>query len=120
MNRGRLTADDSLTLTDVTFSGNMAVFGSAIYNTTSAPTLMHVMLSGNSATGRGGVMYNYAGTPTIRNTILWGNTAQVVDPQVDNDGSTPGFFVTASWKAAVPPAAVHATTFLRPIPTLVR
>jgi hypothetical protein len=74
----------SPSLTNVTFSGNFADWGGAMYNHGSGsgvsnPTLANVTFSGNSADDCGGAMYNsgFGGTssPVLTNVILWGNTA---------------------------------------------
>ena len=73
------------TLSNVTFSGNSAQAGGAMYNWggnggTSSPTLSKVTFSGNSAVNDGGAMYNAGGfggtsNPTLGNVTFSGNSA---------------------------------------------
>ena len=59
-----------------------------MYNLYSSPTLTNVTFSGNIAAYHGGGIENSYSGPTIRNTILWGNTA-LYWAQVSNETSMP-------------------------------
>jgi hypothetical protein len=63
------------TLSNVTFSGNSAEFGGAMYNRSSSPQLTNVTFSGNSANIDGGAMYNLDSNPTLSNVTFSGNSA---------------------------------------------
>ncbi len=86
--------DSNPTLTNVTFSGNVASgpgfedsgYGGGMFNRDdSDPTLTNVTFSGNQADVGGGGAYNRNnGNPSIRNSILWGNTPE----QLLNDDSS--------------------------------
>ncbi|MEJ5310787.1 MAG: hypothetical protein WHX52_13560, partial [Anaerolineae bacterium] len=67
----------SPTLTNVTFSGNWALYrGGGMYNSqSSSPTLTNVTFSGNWSSLRGGGMYNWTSSPTLTNVTFSGNTA---------------------------------------------
>jgi Ca2+-binding RTX toxin-like protein len=74
----------SLTLMNITFSGNSATggFGGGMLNANSSPTLTNVTFSGNSANtsggsgGGGGGMYNFNNSsPTLTNVTFSGNSA---------------------------------------------
>ncbi|MFN8496621.1 MAG: choice-of-anchor Q domain-containing protein [Anaerolineae bacterium] len=94
-------------LSNLTISGNYAVYGGGMYNKNSSPTLTNVTVSGNYALDYGGGMYNYGNSsptltgvtfsgnyarvygggiasnsdsyPTIRNSIFWGNSSEIAD-----------------------------------------
>jgi len=74
----------SSVLTKVTFSGNSAYSGGAIFNWapygTSSPNLTNVTFSGNSANRDGGAMYNYGylgtSSPHLTNVTFSGNYAK--------------------------------------------
>lgn len=70
----------TVTLTNVTFSGNSASFeGGGMFNlNNSSPTLTNVTFSGNSAARSGGGMRNIDSNPQIRNTIIWGETGGAI------------------------------------------
>ncbi len=80
-------------LSNVTFSGNVAVVGGAMYNDgnqgTSSPSLSHVVFSGNSATNTGGAMVNVGpngtSSPTLSHVTFSGNSS-VVGGAMYNDG----------------------------------
>jgi hypothetical protein len=81
--------NSSPTLTNVSFSGNTAVYrGGGMFNDDSSPTLSNVTFSGNSADGNGGGMHNQISNPTLTNCILWGNTA-TNGAQIYNAGGNP-------------------------------
>lgn len=88
----------SPTLGNLTFSGNTASIGGAIYDAgysggTSSPTLVNVSFNGNHA-AEGGAIYNNgeAGTssPTFVNVTFSGNAADVDGGAIFNDGSSNG------------------------------
>jgi hypothetical protein len=64
----------SPTLTNVTFTNNSAIQGGGMYNGTSSPALTNVTFSGNSAHYDGGGMMNYHSSPTLTNVTFSGNT----------------------------------------------
>jgi hypothetical protein len=71
-------------LTNVTFSGNSAGNdGGGMGNNNSSPTLVNVTFSGNSASNDGGGMGNSDGSPTLVNVTFSGNSA-------NNDGGGMG------------------------------
>ncbi len=75
-NGGGMYNAGTATLTNVTFSGNLADFGGGMYNNSSSPTLTNVTFSGNSATsGGGGGMYNDNSNPTLTNVTFSANSA---------------------------------------------
>ena len=69
----------SPTLTNLTISGNSSSLGAGIYNAeNSSPILTNVVLFGNQASQQGGAIYNSYSTPTLINSILWGNTPDAI------------------------------------------
>ena len=67
---------NSPTLTNVTFSGNIAFnYGGGMYNVSSSPTLTNVIFSNNSTPAFGGGMYNDGSNPTLTNVTFSNNTA---------------------------------------------
>ncbi len=64
----------TLTLTNVTLSGNSAQNGGGLYNTGTA-TLSNVTVYENTAVANGGGLYGSSGTLTVVNTLLGGNSA---------------------------------------------
>jgi hypothetical protein len=78
MGGGMFNNNSNPTLTDCTFSGNLAVYGGGMYNyINSSPTLTNCTFSGNWATtDAGGGMTNWDNSNSaLTNCILWGNTA---------------------------------------------
>ena len=85
----------SPTLANVTFSGNSARYGGAIFNYgafsgTSSPTLTNVTFSGNSA-AVGGAIWNEGSTagvssPVLTNVTFSGNSAGINGGAIDNEG----------------------------------
>ncbi len=75
----------SPSLSDVTFSGNIANNGGAIYNDAyqgiSSPSLGNVTFSGNIATGGGGAIYDYGtngtSSPSLSNVTFSNNAAGI-------------------------------------------
>src|SRR5205823_4133500 len=66
----------TVTLTNVTLSGNSASSAGGIYNESGTATLTNVTLTGNHAdSGGGGGIYNESGTATLSNVTLSGNSA---------------------------------------------
>ncbi|GAF73635.1 unnamed protein product, partial [marine sediment metagenome] len=83
VNYGFKGGDSSPSLINVTFSGNSADTGGAIfndgYNGNSSPLLTNVTFSGNSAGDEGGAMYNGAfeggiSSPILTNVLFSGNS----------------------------------------------
>jgi predicted outer membrane repeat protein len=83
-----LIEEGSPALTNVTFSGNTASYGSGMYNYDhSNPVLTNVTFTGNTAGTHGGGMYNSTSSPTLVNAILWNNTPnQIIN---ESSASTP-------------------------------
>jgi fibronectin-binding autotransporter adhesin len=72
---GGLFSNGPSTLTNVTVSANSASQnGGGLYNYTSTMSLTNVTVSGNSAISGGGLI-NYHGTASLTDTIVAGNTA---------------------------------------------
>jgi predicted outer membrane repeat protein len=89
-------AECNPSLRHVTFSGNHAAYGGAMYNDgeegTSSPTLTNVTFTGNSADLSGGAMYNVGddygtSSPSLRNVTFSGNYAGYGGGAMYNDGS---------------------------------
>lgn len=105
---GMVNNSGNPTLTNVTFSGNTAIYGGGMLNDQSNPMLTNVTFSGNQATYQGGGMGNYYSSPTLTNVIVWGNTAPIGGAGIYNDSSTPaisysdiqGCFTSGSWNGA--------------------
>jgi predicted outer membrane repeat protein len=73
---GIFNFNGSLTLTDVSFSGNFALhFGGGMYNAGGSPMLSGVTFSGNSAGEEGGGMHNNSGL-VLSNVTFIGNSAR--------------------------------------------
>jgi len=80
----------SPTITNVSFSGNSATYGGAIYNNNSSPTITNASFSGNSATYDGGANYNNINSsPTITNVSFSGNSASADGGAISNWYSSP-------------------------------
>jgi predicted outer membrane repeat protein len=60
---------------NVTFIGNTANYAGGMYNALGGPTLTNVTFSNNTAIYGAGGMDNYSDILTIQNTIFWGNMA---------------------------------------------
>ncbi|MCH7685659.1 MAG: hypothetical protein IH899_03085 [Planctomycetes bacterium] len=74
---GMLNIDSSPTVTDCTFSGNMAKRGGGMYNTDgSSPTVTDCTFSGNTATDWGGAMFNFRSGSTVSHCTFSENNAQ--------------------------------------------
>ncbi|MBN1889605.1 MAG: DUF11 domain-containing protein [Thermoflexales bacterium] len=71
---GGLWNDEYLSLVNVTFSDNHAVYGGGMYNSYSDPVLTDVAFSGNIAVDGGG-MYNSYSDPALANVTFSGNRA---------------------------------------------
>lgn len=83
---GMYNANSNSTIQNTTFSSNSATFGGGICNTGSSPMLQNIVFSRNTAQG-GGAMYNTSSSnPTLINVTISGNFA--------NDGG--GLFNTSS------------------------
>jgi hypothetical protein len=94
-NNGTSSGLSSPTLTQVTFTGNSADQGGAVFNNrgsgNSLPTFTSVTFTGNTAS-IGGAMYNasigsgVAITVNLNNVILWGDSATSGPEIFDNEG----------------------------------
>ena len=62
----------SPTLTNCTFTSNLADYGGGMYNSSSSPTLTNCTFTGNLA-DYGGGMYNSSSSPTLTNCNFCGN-----------------------------------------------
>ncbi|HSH03281.1 MAG TPA: choice-of-anchor Q domain-containing protein [Anaerolineae bacterium] len=89
---GMYTSGGSPTISNMTFSGNSAVYwGGGMYNIgSSSPTLSNVTFSGNSAGLRGGGMSTSGGgSPTLSNVTFRGNSADARGGGMDTFGGSP-------------------------------
>jgi VCBS repeat-containing protein len=87
---GMVNEGGSPALTNVTFSGNTAQGdGGGIYNNWSNSTLTNVTFSGNHANGYGGGMYNFAGSPTLADVTFSGNRAETGGGMYNREESMP-------------------------------
>ncbi|TEB05938.1 Chitinase A1 precursor [Pelotomaculum schinkii] len=79
--------NNSPMLTNVTFSGNSAVYGGGMSNfNSSSPTLINVTFSGNYASNRsGGGMWNDNSSPKLTNVTFSGNSAGIHGGGMSND-----------------------------------
>ncbi len=75
---GMYLLNSSPTLTNITFSGNLAVEGGGMSNQGGSPTLTSVTFTNNSAGSNGGGMYNIENSsPTLTSVILSYNSADI-------------------------------------------
>ena len=74
-NGGGIHNNGTLTLTNVTMSGNEADNGAAIFNESNTTALTNATLAYNNATDTGGGIQNSGGTSTLGNTIIANNSA---------------------------------------------
>jgi parallel beta-helix repeat protein/predicted outer membrane repeat protein len=88
---GMFNSVSSPTVTNCTFSGNLAEWGGGgMYNGYSSPTLEGCTFSGNSANHYGGGMYNYTNSsPTIKGCTFSGNFAEWAGGGMHNGYSSP-------------------------------
>ncbi|PWH17208.1 MAG: hypothetical protein DDG60_02900, partial [Anaerolineae bacterium] len=63
-------------LNRVTFAGNEAAYGGGMSNDNSTPTLTNVTFSGNLAQRQGGGMHNFQSSPNLMNVTFYGNVAE--------------------------------------------
>ncbi len=87
---------DALRLTKVTFSSNTATHGGALYDRSSNLTLVNVTFSGNSASNEGGAISIFDSSPTLRNVTISGNSA-TNGGAIANDLSSPGIYDSILW-----------------------
>ena len=73
----------NLTLTKVSFSGNLASDGGGMFNESGRFKLMNVTFSGNSATYGGGGLFNNYGAAYLTNVTISGNSTNGVGGGVD-------------------------------------
>lgn len=71
---GGIRSSGTITLTNMTLSGNSAGIGAGLWNNGTA-VLTNVTLSQNSASNNGGGLARSAGTLTVGNSIIFGNSA---------------------------------------------
>jgi len=69
------------------FSDNQSVFrdGAGMYNKDSSPVVTNCTFYGNTADDIGGGIYNLDSSPTVTNCVLWGDTGG----EIYDDGSAP-------------------------------
>jgi VCBS repeat-containing protein len=77
-----------LTLVNSTLTGNVSVFGGAIYNAETI-TVRNSTLAGNTG-GFGGGAFTFGSVASFENTIIAGNTASTEGPDVDGPGRSLG------------------------------
>jgi len=65
----------SLTVNNSTISGNSAVNGSGIYNSSSSMSINDSTISGNTSSENGGGIYNASGSATISNSTISDNAS---------------------------------------------
>ncbi|TCS84690.1 putative Ig domain-containing protein [Anseongella ginsenosidimutans] len=86
---GMFNQSSSPTILNIMISNNSAEYGGGMYNFISAhPTILNTFISNNSAE-HGGGMYNYQSSPTIVSTIISNNSAQAGGGGVYNYNSSP-------------------------------
>jgi hypothetical protein len=88
--------NSSPTLTNMTISGNNAIYGGGISNDKSSPTLVNVTANGHSADYGGGIYNNDNSSPTLVNMTFSGNTADY-GSGIDNYESSPNLYNTIMW-----------------------
>jgi predicted outer membrane repeat protein len=79
----------SPTLTNVTFTGNNAIFAGGLFNASSSPTLTNCTFSGNTASVGGGGIANYNCSPVLNNCTFSGNSSVFNGGGVWNDNALP-------------------------------
>ena len=67
--------EQGITVENLTITGGSARYGGGLYIWNSSPTLTHVTVSGNTATGNGGGLYIKDGSPALTNVTVTGNMA---------------------------------------------
>ena len=85
---GMYNAGGSPTVTNCTFSANMAGSGGGMYNSEGNPTVTNCTFSANMA-GSGGGMYNSEGNPTVTNCTFSGNNTHGSGGGMFNNYSSP-------------------------------
>jgi hypothetical protein len=84
-----IVGNSSSTLTRVSFTGNAALNGGGMYNNAGSPALTDVTFTGNTGFSGGG-MYNQNSAPVVENGTFTGNTAGTDGGGIYNDpGSAP-------------------------------
>ena len=87
---GLIVSAFNLTITNVIFSGNNAVFGGGMRNGGLSPTLINVSFIGNTGDFGGGMNNAVGGTPTLINVTFTGNTATRTGGGISNtNGAAP-------------------------------
>jgi hypothetical protein len=73
---GMYNSSSSPSMVNTVFSGNVASSsGGGMFNDTSSPSMVNTVFSGNVASSRGGGMINSSSSPSIVNTVFSGNAA---------------------------------------------
>jgi hypothetical protein len=81
--------DGAVNFSNCSFWGNSATLGGAIFNESSAATIVNCTFSGNTASsGGGGIGNDGNGTLTIVNAILWGDKQGESPDEIENTGGT--------------------------------
>ncbi len=86
---GMYSNDSDPTLMNVTFSGNSAEEGGGMYNKWGSPKLTDVTFNDNSATVYGGGMYNTESDPILTDVSFINNSATAAGGGIHNDASSP-------------------------------
>jgi len=85
---GMYNYEGSPTVTNCTFSGNIAYYGGGMYNNSSSPTVTNCAFSSNSAETGGG-MFNDSSSPTVTNCAFSSNSAYQDGGGMYNDEGSP-------------------------------
>jgi hypothetical protein len=72
---GMHNSSSSPSIVNTVFSGNSATNGGGMFNSASSPSMVNTVFSGNSAANGGGIRNNYFSSPSIVNTVFSGNSA---------------------------------------------
>jgi len=68
--------------------------GGGMFNSSSSPSIVNTVISGNVASSRGGGMYNLSSSPSIVNTVISGNVASSRGGGMINSSSSPSIVNT--------------------------
>ncbi len=72
---GIYVADGSPTLVNLIIEGNSALSGGGLYSTNSSPVLLHVTFHNNTASSEGGGMNSFGGAPSLTDVGFGANSA---------------------------------------------
>jgi hypothetical protein len=89
---GMHNSSSSPSIVNTVFSGNSATNGGGMFNSASSPSIVNTVFSGNSAT-KGGGMYN-ASSPSMVNTVFSGNYSTNFGGGMYNISSSPSIVNT--------------------------